>query len=351
MGGWRRRAEAIPDPVLRRHALTALTEKSPNPEAVAVFAILAPHAHRRGALRAIVALQVAIDYIDILGEQAVPDPLKDGLHLHRALSAAVAPGTAAEDWYRFHPQGEDGGYLSKLVLTCQRSLESLPAAAALQAHTAAAAQRCGLGQSYTHAAAAGDVAALEHWARRQDAPEGYSWWEVAAGASSSVAAHALIAAAADRCSTARQAQAIDAAYFPSIGALTVLLDDLIDHDHDAATGEHSYIAYYADGEVAAERLGLIAARAEATIGALAHPSRHAAILTGVVGFYLGAEEARLPFARPARDRLLKTCGSGVKPIAAVVRLRQQRKRPGDDGSASGPSASVGRRRLGRGGRP
>lgn len=328
LGGWHQRAGAIPDPDLRRHALAALTEKGLNPEAVAVFAILAPRPHRRAAIRAIVALQVAIDYIDLLGEQPARDPLKDGLQLHRALPVAVTPGAAAEDWYRFHPRDGDGGYLSSLVLACQRSLESLPAAGALHPLTVAAAERCGQGQSHTHAAARGDRGALESWARKLAAPAGYSWWEVAAGASSSVAAHALIAAGANRGSRVDDGLAIDAAYFPSIGALTVLLDDLIDREHDATSGDHNYIAYYPSGEAAGERLALIAARAETAIGDLAQPARHAAILTGVVGFYLGAEEARAPYARVARERLLETCGAGVGTIAAAVRLR--RKRSGGD---------------------
>ncbi len=56
--------------------------------------------------------------------------------------------------------------------------------------------------------------------------------------------HALIAAAANPGVTVEQAALIDAAYFPPIGALTVLLDDLIDLENDIASGDHSYITYY-----------------------------------------------------------------------------------------------------------
>ena len=45
---WKARAVAIPDPVLRAAALSALREKGRNAEATAVFAILAPRAHRGG---------------------------------------------------------------------------------------------------------------------------------------------------------------------------------------------------------------------------------------------------------------------------------------------------------------
>jgi hypothetical protein len=45
-------------------------EKRRNAEAVAIFATLAPRAQRAAAVRAIIALQVAIDYRDTLEETA-----------------------------------------------------------------------------------------------------------------------------------------------------------------------------------------------------------------------------------------------------------------------------------------
>ena len=158
---WRHRAAAIPDPVLRDGALAALVEKELNSEAVAVFAILAPRARRRTAIRAIVALQVAIDYLDTLGEQ---------------------------------DSAGDAEYLERLFDDYRESVGSLPSHGAVSPALDRAVVRCGEGQRYTHVAEHGDPAALETWARAQVAPAVYRWWEVAAGASSSVAAHALIAA-------------------------------------------------------------------------------------------------------------------------------------------------------------
>ena len=319
---WQIEARSIPDPVLRRHALAALEEKGLNVEAVAVFATLAPRASRRAALGAIAALQIAIDYIDSLGEEEAPAALEDGLQLHRALAAAVTPGAGPVDWYRFHPQGDDGGYLSRLVAACQLRLRSLPSQEAVLPLAQRAAARCGEGQSHTHDAARGGDE-LEGWARRQGGPAGYEWWEVAAGASSSVAVHALIAAAAAPGSTAEQAALIEAAYFPSIGALTVLLDDLIDLDADRAAGEHNYIAYYPSGEAAADRLAAISAEASAATAQLPDPRRHAAILAGVAGFYLSAAEAETPFAGPIRAQMLDALGPDTRPLVAFMRLRRR----------------------------
>jgi tetraprenyl-beta-curcumene synthase len=336
LGRWREVAAAIPDPVLRSQALAALDEKGLNVEATAVFATLAPRQTRPTAVRAMVALQVAIDYLDSLGEQPSPEPLRNGLQLHGALAAALTPGATPGDWYRFHPQDEDGGYLDRLVASCQESVAALPSHRHVLAPAQRAARRCGEAQSHTHAAPEGSsqaagtsagrsvsIAQLEAWATQQEAPAAYHWWEVAAGASSSVATHALIAAAADPKSTAAEAERIDAAYFPSIGALTVLLDDLIDRDEDAAAGAHNYLAYYRDSDEAANRLDLIAQLARAGIAPLRDPHRHAAILAGVAGFYLSAVEAETPYARPIRDRLLGSAGPAVRPIVAVMRRRRR----------------------------
>lgn len=348
---WREVAAAIPQPVLRAQALTALDEKSANVEATAVFAILAPRRTRPAAVRAMTALGVAVDYLDTLGEQPVDEPLANGLALHGALADALDPGGPRRDWYRHHPQRDDGGYLAGLVGACREAVATLPAGGAVLAAARRAARRCGEGQSHTHAAELGDPAALRAWAEGLEAPPGYEWWELAAGASSSVAAHALIAAAADPRTTAEQADLVDAAYFPPIGALTVLLDDLVDREEDREAGAHNYTAYYEGAEQIAGRLSWIAGRARAATAPPRRKHEHRAILAGVLGFYLGAPGARSGFAQPARERLLATGAARVVVIAAVAGRQQRRKRSGDDGSASGPSAPVDRRAREEGGRP
>ena len=318
---WNARAATIPDPVLREAALSALREKGRNAEATAVFAILAPRARRAGVLRAMTALQIAIDYLDSLGEARVDDPLADGLALHGAISDAVSPGVASGDWYRHHPQSEDGGYLAALVAACQEEVTDLPATGVVPL-LRRAARRCGEGQSYTHAAARDGVDELERWATRLQAAPGYLWWELAAGASSSVAVHALFAAAADRKTTAEEAELIDAVYFPPIGALTVLLDDLVDRDDDLRTGQHNYLSYCAGEEQAANRIGLLADRARAATLGLRSGRRHRAILAGVAGFYLSAPASGSGYSGSIRERLLESLDPTVRPLMVAMRLRR-----------------------------
>jgi tetraprenyl-beta-curcumene synthase len=338
---WGERARAIPDPVLRRQALEALEGKAANVEAIGVFATLAPRRERRRAIAAMAALQIAIDYLDTITESPGDDALADGLQLHRALTVALTPDAEGEDCYRHHPRRDDGGYLSALVAACQELVGALPSQAAVLPLARRAAQRCGEGQSHTHAAAPdgerrgnseapeeegappGGADLLGRWAMQLESPPGYRWWEVAAGASSSVAAQALIAAAATPGTTAEQARLIDAVYFPPVGALTVLLDDLVDLEQDRAAGEHNYLAYYRDSEEAANRLALIASRASAAIAPLHDGDRHQAILAGVSAFYLSDPRARAPFARPIRDRMVDSLGAVVRLLTAALRLRQR----------------------------
>jgi hypothetical protein len=295
---------------LRRHGPLP-DEKAKNAEAVAVFATLAPRVRRASVVRAIVALQIAIDHRDALEESA---------ELPLLLAMRTEPATRPDE-------GEMEG-------EWRREVVALPSGAALLPLIERAVERCAEGQYRTHAAARGEVEGLRRWAERLDAPPGYRWWEVAAGASSSVAAHALIAAAANPGTSAETAALIDAAYHPPIGALTVFLDDLVDRDEDRAAGEHNYLGYYESSDEAAERLAVIATRAEALAARLPRGGRHRAILAGVAGYYLSSPAATA-YAQPIRERLLAALGPGARFLAGFSRLRQ-RNWPGQVGNSPGP---------------
>lgn len=320
LGQWRQVAEGISDPTLRRDALSALTDKAANAEATAVLATLAPAATRGSVIRSSTALQVAIDYLDTLGEHDLPEPLRDGLQLHGALGAAVTPGREPADWYRHHPQHADDGYLNRLVGTCQEAVSTLPSWEIVMPFARRATERCGEGQSHTHAAGRGGDDDLEAWASTR-AVAGFDWWEVAAGACSSVGAHALLALAGEPDAAAADAKAVDAAYFPAIGALTVLLDDLVDRKADEAAGEHNYLRYYRDDAVAAERLALIAEGARASAGQLRHPLRHRAIIAGVVALYLNSAGIDDGLGPASRRRLLAGAGPAARPLVTLLRSR------------------------------
>ncbi|HEX4804894.1 MAG TPA: DUF2600 family protein [Conexibacter sp.] len=318
--GWDVRARAIPDPVLRAQALAKLRDERFNTEVAATLATPLPQPRRRDAVAAIVALEVMYDYLDGLTEQPVPDPLADGRRLYGALSDAFLPTGPLADYYRHHPHRDDGGYLAALAQACRRGMWALPAAPVVAPLAGAVATRCGAAQTRTHAVARLGAGQLRAWAGAQPEAATMRWSEVAAGAAASVlAAHALIALAADPGATAAEARALAAAYLATC-ALTTLLDSLIDADDDAAGGGHTYLSYYRDDAEAAERLGALAHAAVAAVLELPSAPHHLMTVAGAVAFYLSAPGAASARARRLTAPMAAELQPALAPALAVFAL-------------------------------
>lgn len=323
---WRRRAAAIPDETLRRHALETLADEHLNAEGAAVFAVLAPRRHRALVVRLLVRYQLMYDYLDTLTEQPVSAPLHASRYLHRALTAALGE-PAPSSYYAHYPHADDGGYLPELVGACSVAFEALPAAGSVAPTALRAARRCADGQSHNHAAMLTRESTLARWAScATPAGSGLRWWETAAAAGSSLAIHALLASAADPALRATEAERIERAYWPWINGLNTLLESMVDAPHDSATANHSYVGHYATPHLMADRLDEIAARATGAARHLPHARQHAAILAGMAAFYLAAPEAQLPAAHPAADRVLRRLGGDVRLPLAMLRARRRLRR-------------------------
>jgi len=307
---WSSRAAAIPDAALREAATGALAEKRGNVEATAALVTLAPRRGRGAVIRASTALQVAVDYLDSVGEKDGPDQLADGLRLHQALVAALTPGAEPLDWFAHHPGGDDGGYLDALVAEARAAVATLPSPAVLRA-ARRAAERCGAGQSHTHADGG---AGLEDWAATLGSIPGLRWWEATAGASSSVGAHALIALAGTPGATAAEAELVTAAYDPWIGALTVLLDDFVDRDRDAREGEHNYLRHR--GDEAPARIDFLVEGARRALRHVPRRATHEAILNGVLAYYLGG----VADPGPSENRPAAADSTPVRVLSSALRL-------------------------------
>lgn len=319
---WERSAQRIPDPELRRLVLGALREKRTNIEGAAAFAALAPRTQRARLTHALSSFQAAYNLLDMLGEQPSPDPVADGQRLHEALLCALAPGSTPLDWYEFHPQRDDGGYLNGLLLECQQAVARLPSFQAAAALARSAAARIVAFQSLNLSESQGDHAALEQWAHAAT-PTGsdLQWWETAAAAGSSLPVYALLAAAAEPRVDCREAQAIARAYFPWIGGLHSLLDNLIDKHEDEAAGHRSLVEYYGP-QAAAQRMRWLTQQALDAAHELPRANGHLVILVGMIGSYLSAPEARAAALQPVARAVLGAAGPLVKPTLLVFKLRE-----------------------------
>jgi tetraprenyl-beta-curcumene synthase len=320
---WEVRAAAIPDPVLRRHALHKLRTEHFTAEGAAAFAILANARSCWNVVRACVAFEVMYDYLDALAEESIADVLADNRQLYRALGAAFAPGTEPADFYAHHPQRDDGGYLQALVHACREALSTLPSQhqvlPALDRLTARAAEA----QSLHHAATRHGHDALARWAEHErPAGSALHWWELAAGSGSPLGIFALIAAASRQRTPAAHAQEIEDAYFPWVAALSWLLESLVDLDDDMLSDGHSYVAHYRSSHDVAMRLASIAEHAALDLRRLPQSTRHSLLLAGMVAMNLSHRGADVPRAREASRAVREAIGGAISPLLTVLRLRR-----------------------------
>ncbi len=122
--------------------------------------------------------------------------------------------------------------------------------------------------------------------------------------------------------TSYEAQRIGAAYFPSVCAISALLDSLIDLERDANTTNHSFAANYTSSDQAAERYAAIIVDAEAQLSRLQQARRHKILLIGVLGYYLSAREARSDFAYAVTEQATNAASSTIWPVLMVMRIRR-----------------------------
>jgi tetraprenyl-beta-curcumene synthase len=320
--GWHARAAAIPDPSLRATALQALRKRG-NIEGAALFATLAPAAHRRAALCALIALQSAYNYLDGLSELPSEDPAANADQLHQALVAALSPGAPHPDYYAHNPHRDDGGYLHALLDGCRDALSRLPSYATVAPVALTAAGRIVDFQVLNLSEVDGGHAGMRRWAT--DATPSASalhWWETAAGAGSSLALHALIAAAADPHLDPWEARQIDAAYFPWAGALHSLLDSLVDCREDHQQGRLSLLGYYPSPTDAAIKLSRLATHARGLAVRLPNPHAHRVIVTAMCSYYLSAPECDTADAQTITRAL--TGAMGLPLNVAIVMFRSRR---------------------------
>lgn len=319
---WRTRAAEIPNEQLRRTAAEALAKRG-NIEGAALLATLAPAAHRRHTVRALVAFQTAYNYLDALSELPSEDPVVNGEQLHRALLSALHPGAPHPDYYAHNPGRGDGGYLTAILDASRHALAGLPSFPAVAPAARGAAARIVDFQALNLDERHGGHDALERWAT-EETPEGsrLAWWETAAAAGSSLAVHALIAAAAEPHLDRWDARDIDGAYFLCVGTLHSLLDSLVDRREDHEHGQRSLLDYYHSPAEASIRLASLAMRARGATESLPNPHAHRVILTAMCSYYLSAPECNTAEAHTISKRLTEALG--VPLNVAIPMFRSKR---------------------------
>jgi tetraprenyl-beta-curcumene synthase len=320
---WHERANAIPDSTLREFALAVHSTKRGNLEGAAAFAAFTTPANRSAVVRAQVAFQAIYDYVDTLAEQPSIDPVKNGRQLHRALLVSLDLTAPHLDYYTHHSQNADAGYLTEIVDACRTALSTLPSYASVAESVRRLAGRIVSYQSFNLTSTQGSYAALERWASNETPPHSeLRWWETAASAGSSLGIFALIAMASRPRVSLCEAIAVENTYFPWIGSLHSLLDSLIDLPEDIASSQHNLVTHYVSADQMATRMQMIAVESVRRSESLPDSPQHILVLTGMVCFYLSADEARLPYARQTSTQILGAMGGLAKPTMFVFDMQR-----------------------------
>jgi tetraprenyl-beta-curcumene synthase len=315
------RAGRIRDPQLREAAIAALA-KWGNVEGAAAFAAFTPRRARFAAARAMACFQAAYNYLDMLAEQPGARAAEHAQRLHEALIVALDP-TVAKSYHYAGTGQSDGGYLDEMVEECRGAVAQLAGWSAVLPAALRVASRIVAFQGAKTGDPQGDLVALRgvvegNGSRAQE----LGWWEMAAAYGSSLEIYALMACAALPVTEPAQVSAIEGAYFPWIGALHSLLDNLVDIEEDRMTGQHSLIGCYASATEAMTRMEMLAQRSRLGAEEIAGAVDHALVLAAMASFYLSRREAREPRVRSITESVLGALGPYVPMSMVVFRVRR-----------------------------
>jgi len=283
---WHQRAEAIPDPELRKQALASMNTKKFHCEGGAVYAAqVIPYVDKLVPL--IVAYQTISDYLDNLCDRSTSlDPV-DFRQLHLSMQDALTPYAPLQDYYFYRRQKDDGGFLAGLVRTCQAYVRQLPSYVQVQPRVLELSRWYSDLQVYKHIVHEKREAELLAWWKQyqQQFPQIY-WQEFSAASGSTIGIFALFCLATEPNLDPSVIAKINAAYFPWICGLHILLDYLIDLEEDRINGDLNFVSYYASEQEAVIRLQYFVKQARASVHDSPNLHFHRMIVDGLVAFYL-----------------------------------------------------------------
>ncbi len=270
-------------------------------------------------LRILVAYEAILEFLDDLHERTICTDEADDRQLHLALSEAVTLDVPISDYYCYHPQKDDNGYLRTLVDACRKSCLSLPCYLAISELVIREARRAQVLALNHHPAHRNDK--LREWVglefpdHRRD-----SWFELSGAATASLTVHALLALAAESSCTSSDIDRIQAAYFPWLSLTATMLDSYVDRAEDIANGDHSYIDYYSSFEFAQQRIGELIRRSAREALSMRNGCRHAVIAACMIAMYMSRDSARVPESSATTRCFIQAGGSLTRLLLPVLRI-------------------------------
>jgi tetraprenyl-beta-curcumene synthase len=329
---WRQQLEAAGDPELRRQGLASIGKKRFHAQGGGFYALSGTAAgepsgytgtddRRRRLVAFIVAFQTISDYLDNLCDRTGCLETAAFRQLHLAYTDALDPFGSVDDYYRFYPYRDDGGYLAALVRQCREVLLRLPSWRLVQGEALRFARLYSDLQTFKPTFPHLREGLLENWAVAEaGAHRDLNWWEFAAATGSTLGIFALCAAAADPGLTPGVVDQLSAGYFPWISGLHILLDYFIDQAEDEAAADLNFVSCYAGDGQCRERLLLFLNRALDCAAALPDPWFHTTVVRGLPAFYLSDPKARMQGLHETAGVLLAGGGRETRSMYQICRL-------------------------------
>lgn len=321
---WRSYAGQHGEGELSRQALASIDHKSFHCLGGSIYSLY-PGVPSQRLIRLIVALQTISDYLDNLCDRAGITDEQAFRQLHLAMTDALTPHKEFEDYYKYYPYQDDGGYLLALVSACQQEINDLPSYHLVAPYVHQLAVQYSQLQTYKHL----DIAVREQhmleWAGRYSLqyPD-ISPWEFSAATGSTLGMFMLCSLAADPKLTKSQAERTFSAYFPWICGLHILLDYFIDRAEDQAGGDLNFVSYYQSEEQMLERLSLFWRRALTQAQTLPEKGFHRTVIQGLFAMYLSDPKTEDPTEQAITKALLREAGPYTRIMYKLCKvLRRQ----------------------------
>ncbi|MDP4086771.1 MAG: tetraprenyl-beta-curcumene synthase family protein [Bacillota bacterium] len=289
---WKKRANEIPNPELRRQALASIETKTFHCEGGAILALMAKKQYKK-AVKFIVAYQTISDYLDNLCDRSTSLDPNDFSALHESMPDSLSLLVEKKNYYRLREDQDDGNYLNELVDTCQSVLREIPHYELIKEYLMELCQYyCAL-QVHKHVIPNERVPRLKKWfdCFQKSLPT-MEWYEFSACSGSTLGIFCLISYAMREDFQKKDAIHIRHGYFPYIQGLHILLDYLIDQEEDRQGGDLNFCFYYENQEQLFTRLKHFVVEADRHTEELPNRKFHQLINRGLLGVYLSDEKVR-----------------------------------------------------------
>jgi tetraprenyl-beta-curcumene synthase len=322
--GWKNLARLAPDQVLSEQALESINRKTFHCLGGSIYALY-PGVITDEVVEFIVAYQTISDYLDNLVDALDVQDERAFAQLHRAMTEALEPDAVLSDYYAYYPYRNDGGYLNRLVKTCQERIKQLPSYERVKPEILWLAEQYSSLQTTKHLALSERERKMLNWIQEhlQKYPE-ISAWEFAAATGSTLGIFCLYSAAFNPELCQEEINRIKQAYFPWIAGLHILLDYFIDLKEDQETSQLNFVEYYESTDKRKERLSYFVQKSLQQAQQLSYSKFHEAVIKGLLAMYLSDEKGQMDDLAETTKSLIKAGGKNVSFLYWVcLQLRKR----------------------------